>query len=54
MFSEWPGSEPEQDNNLLLQEVEHNLVQFLRSLYIKDAQSPWDLTADAPSLVCSN
>jgi hypothetical protein len=54
MFSEWPITEPEQDNNLLLQEVERSLVQFLRSVYIKDVQSPWDPPAGASSLICSN
>jgi hypothetical protein len=54
MFSEWPSGEPEQDNNLLLQEVEANLVQFLRSVYIKDVQSPWDLPAGVSSMICSN
>jgi hypothetical protein len=54
MFSEWPVTAPEQDNNLLLQEVERTLVQFLRSVYIKDVQSPWDLPADASSMICSN
>jgi hypothetical protein len=53
MFTEWPSSEPEH-NNLLLEEVERTLVQFLRSVYIKSVQSPWDLPAGASSLICSN
>lgn len=53
MFTEWPGIEPEQDNPLL-QVAEHNLLEFLRSIYIKDPSNPLDAKIGPPPLICSN
>lgn len=39
MFSEWPTIEPDKDTELLL-EAEENLIEFLRSLYIKGVRDP--------------
>jgi hypothetical protein len=54
MFTEWPGIEPEQDNPPL-QIAEQNLMEFLRSIYIKDATStPTEPKIGPPPLICSN
>ncbi len=54
MFTEWPGIGPEQDNPLL-QVAEHNLMEFLRSIHIKDAaDAPTEPKIGPPPLICSN
>jgi hypothetical protein len=54
MFTEWPGIEPEQDNPLL-QIAEQNLMEFLRSIHIKDAaNTPTEPKIGPPPLICSN
>lgn len=53
MFTEWPGIEPEQDNPLL-QIAEQDLMEFLRSIYIKDADTPTEPKIGPPPLICSN
>ncbi len=54
MFSEWPRIEPKQDNKLL-QDAERTLIEFLRSLYIKDVHDPLRKSdTGGTSLICSN
>lgn len=54
MFYEWPGIDPDSDNQLL-QVAERNLVEFLRSIYVKEGGKPVsDPQANPLSLICSN
>ena len=54
MFTEWPGIELEQDNPLL-QVAEHNLLEFLRSIHLKDtANASTESKIGPPPLICSN
>ncbi len=54
MFNEWPDIEPDQDSPLL-QDAEHNLMEFLRSINVKGAGKPApDPQTNPAALVCAN
>ncbi|HEX2178209.1 MAG TPA: hypothetical protein VHL54_01635 [Actinomycetota bacterium] len=58
MFTDWPRIEPEEDEPLL-QAAECTMVEFLRSLYIKEMPDPNENAGSAPVAnsnppICSN